>query len=467
MLITAGTASAEIKIRSRQTIAGQAYESTVYIKGKRQRTEAMNGATINITQCDLRRAIQLNPAAKTFVVNEFGKIESSDQGGKVESARTLPSAKGGVVVTTINVKDTGERKQMFGMQARRLVITMDTRSSPGSCSKVNTRMELDGWYVDLDASFDCEDAAQYNGYKPKASGGCQDQYETHQTGGGKRGYALFEKMTIFDVNGAPSTAMVNEVVELSRSPIDAALFEIPEGYRELSDPSQLHLGAAASANRSAASVINAKPATETQTATRGEDLPSVPANATTGPGEKKAGVIRIGLVGVKTGPIGASIPAADLAAAVQNSMAEHLTGPNIEIVFIGAKVASLIEAEAREKECDLVLNATVSHKKGGGFGSMFGSALGATIARTGLGHTGSTIGNVAGQVAAQAIISAALVSENVRSKDEITLEIKLDRAGEGTKVARAFKAKAKSDGDDIISQVVEQAAQAVISALGR
>lgn len=183
---------------------------------------------------------------------------------------------------------------------------------------------------------------------------------------------------------------------------------------------------------------------------------------------KPAGTIRIGLATVKTGSVGDRITAAELASAVQNTLTAFLKMPNVEVVAIDARLASAREAEAKEKECDFVIDITASHKKGGGgFGKMFGSALGSAIARTGIGHTGSTVGNIAGQVATQALISATSVSSNIKSKDEITLDLDLSRVGGGPALSKQFKVKARSDGDDIISQVVEQAAQSIAASIGR
>jgi len=58
------------------------------------------------------------------------------------------------------------------------------------------------------------------------------------------------------------------------------------------------------------------------------------------------------------------------------------------------------------------------------------------------------------------------MSSNVKSKDEITLELKLQKDGAAV-VAKQYKAKAKSNGDDIISQVIEQAAQEIVTAIGK
>ncbi len=96
---------------------------------------------------------------------------------------------------------------------------------------------------------------------------------------------------------------------------------------------------------------------------------------------------------------------------------------------------------------------------------MFGKVLSTmsdTVARNAYGSS-----NVAGHVAKVTIISAASVSGNVKSKDEITLEIKLLSAAGSSAVSKQYKAKAKSDGEDIITPVVEQAAQAIIDAVNR
>ncbi|MDQ3254988.1 MAG: hypothetical protein M3R15_13980, partial [Acidobacteriota bacterium] len=125
-----------------------------------------------------------------------------------------------------------------------------------------------------------------------------------------------------------------------------------------------------------------------------------------------------------------------------------------------------IDAEAKQKECDFVIYATASHKKGGGGGGMFEKMLGnvasTAVSQVGYG-SGNVAGAVAGQVASTAIYSAASMSASVKSKDELQLEVKLQTPGNATPlVAKQLKAKAKSDGEDILSPIIEQAAQAII-----
>ncbi|HVF92026.1 MAG TPA: hypothetical protein VNH22_18325, partial [Blastocatellia bacterium] len=80
MLMCAATAaSADIKVKTRTTSNGQGYEGTTYIKKSRQRTEQnMAGMQMaSILQCDLRRNIQLNDGARTYLITPFGTPAAS------------------------------------------------------------------------------------------------------------------------------------------------------------------------------------------------------------------------------------------------------------------------------------------------------------------------------------------------------------------------------------------------------
>ncbi len=469
MMAGAQATFADLKIKSKMTMSGQSYENTTYIKGKRQRAETTNGMMVNITQCDLRRAIQMNPATKTFIINEFGKIEPSEPsaGQKVASQ---PVTKGGKVVTTINIKDTGERKKMFGYDARHLIITMDTQSSPDACSKGDSKMELDGWYIDFGVGFECDEQYTTNRNPVTTTGGCQDKFEFRQSGSGKRGYAVYEKMTMFDENGKESMTMVTEVVELSKATLTAGLFEVPKDYREVSDVAAMYAtsGAASSSTMMSSSSGSMTSSQDQPTMSLPNTAqPSANATSVLANSPKQAGFIRVGLAHVKTGAVGKGLSASDLAAAVQNTLVSYLKVPNVEVVVLEGRLPAAIESEAATAECDYVVYAEVSHKKGGGgFGGSFGSMVGSTIAGTALGQMGGAVGVVAGQVASQTI-SAATMSEQMKSKDEITLDVKLNKSGGAALLGKQYKAKAKSDGDDIISQVIEQAAQNIVDLLGK
>jgi hypothetical protein len=468
-LVLTQTAFADVKIKSKQTMSGQSYENTTYIKGKRQRTETMNGMMINLNQCDLRRGVQINPNTKTYIINEYQQDTTAPA-----AKNTAPTAKsdgviraGGTVTTTVTVKDTGERKQMFGYTAKHLIITMETVSSPDACAKNNTKMQTDGWYIDAEFALDCNQYAQYQSYNPKSKPTCQDKYQMKTVGTAKRGYPVYEKMTMFDESGKESYSMVNEVVELSKAVLESGLFDVPAGYREVDDAAQMY--SAGNSSSSSTTTGSSRPSSSSgisqsvknlSQSRSDDDSPAV--------GAKKAGVVRIGLAGVKTGAVGEGISAADLSAAVQNTLMQYLKVPNVEVITLDARLSSAIDSEAKQKECDYVLFINASHKKGGGGGfGMFGKVLAPAIGATGIGHTGSTAGNIAGQVATQSIVSAGNASANVKSKDEITLDVKMQQPGGAAVLTKQVKKKASSNGEDIITPLVEQIAQAVVDTAGK
>ena len=237
-IICTTTAVADVKIKSKQTMSGQTYENTTYIKGKRQRSESMNGMMISLTQCDLRRGVQLNSQTKTYVVNGFGDTSpaSAAKSTAVVDSNGVVQA-GGRVTTTITTKDTGERKQMFGFTARHLIITMETVSSPDACNKTSTKMQTDGWYIDAEFVLDCDYGYQNYNRSGAKNGGCRDKYDIKTVGTAKRGYPVYEKMTMFDESGKETFSMVSEVMELSKAMLEAALFDVPADYREVQDAS--------------------------------------------------------------------------------------------------------------------------------------------------------------------------------------------------------------------------------------
>ena len=472
---------ADVKIKSKQTMGGQSYENTTYIKGRRQRTETMNGMMVSLTQCDLRRGVQINPNTNTYMVNPFNTtVETVTKPASATVDRDGVVQSGGTVTTTVTTKDTGERKQMFGYTARHLIITMETVSSPDACTKSNSKMEMDGWYIDFETQFDCGESAGYAGYRNPNKPTCQDKYVMKSSGAGKRGYPVYEKMTMFGEDGKEMTSYVTEVVELSKATLDASLFDVPEGFREVSDHSQMYATASnasmSSDTLTGSSVSTSRgssiglPSTSAPTTRSSSVLIGANTNAlapTSNLGPKQDGIVRIGLAAVKTGAVGDGITAADLSAAVQNSLREYLKVPNLEIVVLEAKLPSAVDAEAKQKECDMVLYANVAHKKGGGGFGMFKAVAPVLSSVVPMAGMAGIAGAVAGSVASSAIITAANVSGNVRAKDELTLEVKLNKIDGSNALTKQVKAKAKSNGDDIISAAVEQAAQAVVDTIGK
>lgn len=455
LVVLCNVANADTKVKIRQTSGGQTYENATYIKGKRQRSESNGGQMVTVTQCDLRRNITIMPPMQAYMIQPFGDPSSASNTANTTTPRPAaqPVTKGGVVTSTVTTRDTGERKQMFGYQARHIITTMEMESSPDACSNVKTKMEIDGWYIDAAFALDCDLGAVYQNYQPPATpGGCRDRYVTKTVGTAKKGFPVWEKTTMFGPNGAESFSSTNEVIEFSQATLDPSLFDVPAGYREVKDFASLY----------------ATPSTMPSTAPSATENPSAIPAATTNPSAnkpaealpaKKAGVIRIGVVTVKADKVAENMNASNLANAVQATLTEKLNAPNVEAIPIQATVLSQIEAEARQKECDYLVYTTVSHKKGGGgFGSVFGSTA-AQVAAATVPYGGSTTAAIATNTAASVVVA------DIKAKDELTVDVRLEKPGAGYPAfSKPFKGKAKSAGEDIVTPPTTQAAQALIEA---
>jgi hypothetical protein len=470
-LLTCSTILADVKIKTRSTVAEQTSESTVYIKGKRQRSEQDFGGmkTVILTQCDLRRDARLNTQAKTYFLSLYNSGGLTAQTSQNQPTN-VQNQKGGVITTTITLKDTGERRQMFGYTARHILSTTVMESSPDACSPTKTRMETDGWYIDAEFAFDCLLNQQYKSQPQTENSGCEDRQEFKQVGSAKFGYPVYLKTTIRGENGSEDFTSITEALEISPATLDAALFEIPADYREVKNQADLFKGGFVDMSddedreekpkKSDLSQLVKKPAQSNGNSNANLNQKAA-SNSSAIIGAKKSGVVRLGVVPVKTESVGEGMNADELSAAVKNSLAEYLKGTNVELVQIDAKLPRQIKAEAEQKGVNYVIYATVSHKKGGGFGKFLSKAA-PIFADAIPGATSSVAGNTAIYAGKEVINSAVDAAQNVKAKDELTLDIRMETAGAGV-LGKQFKAKAKSDGEDIISPLIEQAAQAILS----
>ena len=163
-LTAAVSASADIKMKTKVTSAGNTSEGTIFIKGARQRSNQSYGSfqMITLTQCDLKRTVQINDMARAYMITPMASATSSATssatGASKPAAPSQPAStrRGGVVTYISAINDTGERKQMFGFTARHIKTSMTVESSPDACRPSRFRMETDGWYIDLDFSLNCD-----------------------------------------------------------------------------------------------------------------------------------------------------------------------------------------------------------------------------------------------------------------------------------------------------------------------
>jgi hypothetical protein len=291
--------------------------------------------------------------------------------------------------------------------------------------------------------------------RPQAPG-CKDEIRTKTIGTAKLGFPLLVTTTIYQPDGKTTTS-TQEVLELSTQPLNAALFEAPEGYAVAKNMQELYgMGAAAStSSASSSSSANSGNASVTPKASS--------TTLSTNVGPKQPGVIRIGLVLPKVQL--SSGDATQAAEALRNELAGYLKAPNVEVIPLSAQLTSAVSNEVRKSECDYVLYSSMTVKKGGG-GSMFGRAIG-NIAGSAAGHIpggGSASSGAARSAAIGSVYTTAGIVSSIKARDEVSLEYKLepvDRNKQG--VANTTKAKANRDGEDVVTGLVEKAAGDVIA----
>ena len=247
---------ADVKVKQRVTTGGMKMESTKLIKGSRERTEskadfgdpaasAMMPQIATITQCDLKRRVQLSERKRLYHIEPIQAIAETS-GPSTRAAEPEPAGRprqGGTVTMTFNSRDTGERKMMFGLQARHIIMTQEMESSADSCNgESRTKIEHDGWYVDFSADFSCpiKIAPQRPENIQSRKPDCMDRYITKGSGVADPGFLLEGTMKMYGPDGSVRMTQTTETLELSRAPLDQAFFDIPEGFVETRNAQDLY-----------------------------------------------------------------------------------------------------------------------------------------------------------------------------------------------------------------------------------
>ena len=350
--------AADLTIKYRSTTSGQSYESSTMIKGKRERSEMRMGRgndMTTITQCDLKRTIQINEGAKKYLITPMDTGSSASATSNTSMTTAEPTRRGGVVNYITTTTDTGERKEMFGFTARHVKSSMTMESSPDACNPVNQRMETDGWYIDFNYGFDCDSTGAQMANRYVAPGGCRDRVAMKQLGTGRKGYPLNETMTMYGPNGQVVFSSTKEVLELSREPLDAALFDLPAGFTEAADFQELY---------SQPSMASAMPQS-----TEGQNTSNTSKAAVAAAVDTKApGTLRVGVVAINN-RTDRSVSLESL----RQRLIASIERNGIDALALNAISPAEIEAEAKARQCDFILYTDINTlkssaaKKLGGF----------------------------------------------------------------------------------------------------
>jgi hypothetical protein len=376
LLCVQAVALADLKVSRKMGAGGYGGgESTVYIKGQRQRTE-MPGMT-TIQQCDLRRTIQISDRTKMYYVMPDDAGQPAESAPSAAPQGPTQTRRGAVVNITESIVDTGERKQMFGYTARHIKTSSIMDAPPEACNPGHTESESDGWYIDLAMGFSCDTDRPSGPPARRTRPDCMDQVRVRHTGTGKLGFPVMVKTTFKsggqggDEGAGGGFAMTMEATDISTVTLEQSLFEIPAGYTQAASMQELMGIPSGMAGMPGMSGVT--PGAQPPAGMSGEGVGAgVAAASRVSP--KQPGTIRVGVAAINN-RAGGEVSLDDL----RSRLVGSINGGGVEAVPLDAAQAPAAEAEARQKDCDLVLYTDLSALKQSAaskVGGMFGRVAG-------------------------------------------------------------------------------------------
>ncbi len=151
--------------------------------------------------------------------------------------------------------------------------------------------------------------------------------------------------------------------------------------------------------------------------------------------------------------------------AIRGLLISYLNGPAAEAIPLDGRIPVQVEVESKQKECDFIFYSVVTRRQRSSGLSTFLKSATPLIGMIPGGGAPATAAGAAGTATAtdQVLRTATDVSGAIKARDEVSVEFKL--AAQGTvapKAANVLKATARKDGDDVLSTLLAQAANAAL-----
>jgi hypothetical protein len=231
----------DVMIKTRESVAAPGSTvatNIVYLKGAWQRREQLlefpgRGqsihARVTLARCDERRMIDLNPQERTYasvhVPGDHRRIWPRWSRG------TPAEPSGAPVEVTIDVVDTGERRQLGSRTARRVITTKTTDASPQANARSSVVVE-DAWYIDAPPPACIESGGErvtvLSGSVVRP-GSLPDRVHITFRGTPPRGLVIESTTTRKSSEPRPDHRVV--LLEYSEATVDRSLFDVPQTYR--------------------------------------------------------------------------------------------------------------------------------------------------------------------------------------------------------------------------------------------
>ena len=477
--------------------------SEVWVKGARERsvTSTPAGSMITLRQCDLKRTLTVNDQSQSYLVVADPQDAAAAKAAAMFGNVPAPApTSGGTITETVTLTDAGEHKMISGFAARHVKMAVIVEPSANACTQTKQKFEIDGWYADIKEQASCGAAVP-----PVHLGdGCTDRVVINRKGTGKPGFPLSQTITIHN-DDETTTKVEISTTEISKETQAADLFDVPANYHEVKSTTELFAAAAPPAASPAGQQFASPP--NGGMAGAGAQMPNMAASmgqnammpqmgsmpgmqpgmmgvqgSSTGSavplpqslGPKAPGKIRIGIAPAQAQLGQGNNAQADFATPIRNAIIFMMAGPAVEIAALDARIPIQLQAEAQQKQCDYILTSgvTVKHSSSGFGKFMKAGSMASSMTPVGM-MTKSMTAMAASQAAAQAAAMTAqqqAVSQlsqfngQIKSKDDVTVEYQLYATGQaGPKLQNSLKGKAKSDGEDVLSPLIQQTATNVLT----
>jgi len=291
--------------------------STVSLKGSRARIELGNDL-VSVLQCDAGRTLQINGKMKTFLAVPFDAGTTAPRG----------DGKGGKIIYTTVVTDTGERQERFGFAARRLKTVITKEASAEACDRKPQTVETDGWYIPLPATVSCTMAPppkrslQVDPQRPD----CVDEI-LYARDPAPVGYPV-QYTTVSKIGDQAPVTTTMEATEVKRTDVPADGFDLPGDYVAVRTMAQL------TADHRPDEVV-----------------------------EKKPGIVRLGVA-----PVALKTDAKVAADELSDHFTALLTSSTYDVVRLKGQTAKDVDADAKAKQCDFIVQSTLAELKVTGSG---------------------------------------------------------------------------------------------------
>jgi hypothetical protein len=154
--------------------------------------------------------------------------------------------------------------------------------------------------------------------------------------------------------------------------------------------------------------------------------------------------------------------------AARETFTAYLTGPSLRAEPLTARLASQVREEAKQAGCPYLLLTTIKHKAKRSGGSLLGR-MAAGAAQQGAWEAGVASGSAAGRIAGQAAYGAVgqaayNYAVTVHNKDELILGYRLETSDGTVLIEKRGQRKAKQDGEDLLTPLVQSAAEQIVAA---